>query len=121
MFAAILNNLVHDLKEGIAVFQPSFHFTGVIRAWFRSSRHKHCQGLSSFRYCNALPSIATRLNNSEKCFLASATLYSVLLIVTSFFDHHDQILNEAPLFCQVHLVSLGRTKLTNSYTGDYDE
>jgi hypothetical protein len=46
------------------------------------------------------PRKATRLSNSEKCFFASATLYAVLLMMTSFFDHLDHILNEPEFFCQ---------------------
>jgi hypothetical protein len=54
MFSAILNDLIHDLKEGITVFQPSFHFTGMIRTGFCSGRHKHRQGLSPFGDGNPL-------------------------------------------------------------------
>jgi len=54
MFFAILKDLIQDLKEGITVFQPSFHFTGVIRTGFGSGRHKHRQGLSPFGDGNPL-------------------------------------------------------------------
>jgi len=43
MFSAVLNDLIHDLEEGIAVFQPSFDLTRVIQTGLR--RRELCQAL----------------------------------------------------------------------------
>jgi hypothetical protein len=71
MFLSVLNGLVHDFEEGIAIFQPSFHPAEVIRVGFQGRGYKHCQGFSPLSYRNTLTSIGDTAQQLREMFLAS--------------------------------------------------